>query len=156
MCMGLAAGVGFAKARKLAGKPGKVYVLESDGGMNGGITWEAAMLAAQHNLDNLVLIIDTNGLQAMGRTADILNLDGMVHSLERKVKGFGWVTAEIDGHSFEQITEALDISPAKRPVCIVAKTVKGKGVSFMENQNIWHYKAPEKEEFENAMAELCR
>lgn len=148
MCMGLAAGVGFALAKSLKNEPGTIYVLESDGGMQGGITWEALQIASHHKLKNLVLIIDSNGFQAMGRTKDILGTEDMANRLFN----FGWYVDEIDGHDFNDIEGALDSKP--RPLAIIASTVKGKGVSFMEGQNVYHYKAPSTVEYSDAFREL--
>lgn len=157
MGMGLAAGVGFALAKKLKGETGKVYVLESDGGMNCGTTWEAIMIAAQLKLNNLVLIIDNNGFQAMGK--DILNLDTEKNPLLKKITSFGWETVEVNGHDLVKIHREFLLQKNTLhdfPQCVIAKTTKGKGVSFMENNNEFHYRAPEKEEYELAMKELCQ
>lgn len=147
MSMGLAAGVGFALAKKIKKEEGIVYVLESDGGMQGGIAWEAVQIASQYKLDNLVLIIDDNKLQAMGKTEEILSQA----NLKERLESFGWSVLEIDGHNFEEIEESLKLNP---PRVIIAHTIKGKGVSFMENNNEWHYRAPEKWEYEKALKEL--
>lgn len=156
MCLGLAAGVGFAKSKKLQRKTGRVYVLESDGGMNGGVTTEAVAIAAQQDLDNLVLIIDLNGFQAMGRTSKILDLDGPLTSLYKKMRDYGWAVEEVDGHDLNALAKALDVSPGKRPLAIIARTTKGKGVSFMENDNQWHYAKVNESDYKRAMEELCR
>ena len=150
MCMGLAAGVGFALAKKLKGEEGKVYVLESDGGMQGGITWEAIAIASQHNLDNLVLLVDDNEFQAMGKTNDILDQ----RNLPERIRAFGWFDVQVvDGHDYESIETAI-IFQADRPLCIIFDTIKGKGVSFMERNNLYHYKAPSEEEYKKALQEL--
>jgi len=152
MGFGLPFGVGFALAKKLKKEKGKAFILMSDGEMDIGSTWESALIAAHHKLDNLVVIVDFNGLQAMGKVKEILN----VEPLKDKWTAFGWEVREIDGHNFEEIEKALVILPASegKPMVIIAKTIKGKGVSFMEGENLWHYKAPSKEEYQKALKEL--
>jgi len=152
MGFGLPFGVGFALAKKVKKEKGKVFVLMSDGEMDCGTTWESALIAAHHKLDNLVVIVDFNGLQAMGKVKDILNIE----PLKDKWQAFGWEVREIDGHNFEEIEKALtEPAPEEgKPRAIIARTIKGKGVSFMEGENIYHYKAPSKEEYEEAMNEL--
>jgi len=149
MGFGLPFGVGFALAKKLKKEKGKVFVLMSDGEMQTGSTWESSLIAAHHKLDNLVVIVDFNGLQAMGKVKEILNIE----PLKEKWEAFGWEVREIDGHNFEEIEKSLTL-PSERPVVIIAKTIKGKGVSFMEGDNIWHYKAPSEEEYQKALKEL--
>lgn len=157
MGMGFPAAVGFALAKKLKGEEGTVYCLMSDGELNIGTTWEAAMIAAKHNLTNLVLIVDGNGYQAMGRTEDILAPD-----LENFFNGAGWLPLYVkDGHKHKGIEGILNtatglLSGVKKPKVIIATTIKGKGVSFMENNNIWHYKAPNEQEYFAAKEELCQ
>jgi len=153
MGFGLPFGVGFALAKKIKKEKGKVFILMSDGEMQIGTTWESALIAAHHKLDNLFVIVDFNELQAMGFVKEILNIE----PLKDKWKAFGWEVREIDGHNFEEIEKAL-VGPAlgkDKPVVIIARTIKGKGVSFMENNNEWHYRAPEKDEYDRAMQELC-
>ena len=152
MSMGIAAGVGFALAKKLNNDKSRVYVLESDGGLNGGITWEAAAIAAHHRLDNLIVIIDMNGLQAMGSTSDILNME----PLRDKWKSFGWEVREVNGHNHITIEQALFYPPLYKgkPIVILAKTIKGKGVSFFENNNLYHYKNLTAKEYLLARKEL--
>ncbi len=149
MGFGLPFGVGFALAKKVKREKGKTFVLMSDGEMDCGTSWESALIAAHHKLDNLFVVVDFNGLQAMGRVKEILN----VEPLKDKWQAFGWEVREIDGHNFEEIEKALT-SISDKPVMIIAKTVKGKGVSFMEGDNIWHYKAPSEEEYKKALEEL--
>lgn len=149
MGFGLPFGVGFALAKKLKKEDGKVFVLMGDGEMDSGTTWESALIAAHNKLDNLVVIVDSNGLQAMGKTEEVLALE----PLKEKWKAFNWEAREIDGHNFQQIEEAIQTS-SNKPKMIIARTVKGKGVSFMENDNIWHYKAPSEEEYKKALEEL--
>lgn len=152
MGFGMPFGVGFALAKKLNKEEGKTYVLMSDGEMDCGTTWESALLAAHHKLDNLIVIVDANGLQAMGRVEDILNIE----PLKDKWVAFGWQVLEIDGHNFEEIEKSLTSSPlqAEKPTIIIAKTIKGKGVSFMEGDNLYHYKGLSDEEYQKALKEL--
>lgn len=143
---------GMAMANKLDNDPGRVYVLLGDGEIQEGIIWEAAMSAAHYKLDNLVGILDNNGLQIDGKNEDVMS----VAPVAAKFEAFGWNVIEIDGHDFEQILDAF--KKAKeckgKPTMIIAKTVKGKGVSFMENQAGWHGKAPDEEQTKQAVAEL--
>ncbi len=152
MGFGLPFGVGFALAKKIKKEKGKAFVLMSDGEMQIGTTWESALIAAHNKLDNLVVIVDFNGFQAMGRVEDILKIE----PLKDKWKAFGWEVREIDGHNFEEIEKAL-VAPQshnEKPIVIIARTIKGKGVSFMEGDNMWHYKAPSEEEYQKALKEL--
>ncbi|MCM2279282.1 MAG: transketolase [Oligoflexia bacterium] len=149
---GLSIGAGIAFAHRVL-KPSsqRVVCLLSDGDCNEGSVWEAAMFAAHHRLGNLTVVVDANGLQGFGKTTEVLN----VEPLPRKWDTFGFDTIEIDGHDFEAIRDALTmtISP-DRPRCIVARTIKGKGVSFMENRLEWHYKPMEREHYTQVLAEL--
>ncbi len=149
MGMGLPAAVGFAMAKKLKGEEGKVYCLMSDGELQIGTTWEALMIAAQHKLDNLVIIVDFNGFQAMGMTEDILSL----RDIKMKFASFGIWEMKVDGHNFSDIEKAFEISETGSRA-IIAITTKGKGVSFMEGNNLYHYKAPSEEEYLKAKEEL--
>ena len=149
MGFGLPFGVGFALAKKVKKEKGKVFVLMGDGEMQIGTTWESALIAAHHKLNNLVVIVDFNGLQAMGKVKDILN----VEPLKDKWQAFGWETLEIDGHNFEEIEKSL-LSPSEKPIAVIAKTIKGKGVSFMEGENLYHYKMLSEEEYKKALKEL--
>jgi transketolase len=146
--MGIAAGVGFALAKKLKGEQGRIYVLESDGAMQGGITWEAALIAAHHQLNNLVVFVDSNRLQAMGKTDSILSL----FPLEEKWRSFGWDVREINGHNFEAIENAILAPLTEKPLVIICHTVKGRGVPEWEGNNLWHYKAPNEAEYKEALA----
>ena len=152
MGFGLPFGVGFALSKKIKKEEGKIYVLMSDGEMDCGTTWESVLIAAHHKLDNLVVIVDFNGLQAMGRVKDILNIE----PLKDKWQAFGWEVREIDGHNFKEIEKALAESAPEegKPRVIIARTIKGKGVSFMEGNNLYHYKAPSDEEYRKALKEL--
>lgn len=149
---GLSMGVGMAIAAKHDNRNYKVFVLMSDGECDEGSVWEAAMFAAHHKLDNLIAIIDYNKLQAFGRVEDVLSLE----PFKDKWTAFGWAVKEIDGHNFSEIEGALARVPfiKNKPSVIIAHTVKGKGVSFMENQLAWHYKSPNKEQLEVALKEL--
>lgn len=125
---------GIAKGMKLMGKPGHVYVIAGDGEMNEGSMWEAALFCAHHKLNNLTLIIDANGFQAMGRTDEVMGLEPLVPKLE----AFGFVSAECDGHDVGALRRHL-LFKAHKPKALIARTVKGKGVSFMEDTNAYHY-----------------
>lgn len=149
MTYGLPFGVGFALAKKWKREKGTIYVIESDGGMQGGQTWEAIQIAAQHKLNNLVLIVDDNSLQAMGPTKNILN----IHPLDKKLKAFGWDVRKINGHNFTQIEKTLSVK-TKKPLAIIAKTIKGYPISFMSGNNIFHYKNLSKQEYLTASKEL--
>ncbi|MBW4827703.1 MAG: transketolase [Clostridiaceae bacterium] len=149
---GLAAANGMALAGKLDNKDYKVYALIGDGEAQEGIIWEAAMFAAHYKLDNLIVFLDHNGLQIDGKNEDIMNIE----PVDEKFKAFGWHVISIDGHAFEEIFNAIDEAKKVegKPTIIIAKTIKGKGVSYMEDQVGWHGKAPSKEEAEKAMEEL--
>lgn len=148
MGFGLPFGVGFALSKKIKKEKGRVFVLMSDGEMDCGTTWESALIAAHHNLDNLTVIVDANSLQAMGKVEEILN----TNPLGKKWRSFGWKVKEINGHNFEEIEKSL--VKEDRPTVIIAHTIKGKGVSFMENNNLYHYKAPSEEEYRLALEEI--
>ncbi len=150
MGFGLPFGVGFALAKKIKKEKGKAYVLMSDAEMQIGTTWESALIASHHKLDNLSVIIDFNQLQAMGKVKDILNIE----PLKDKWRAFGWEVLEINGHDFNEIEKALTKSSGGKPTVVIAKTIKGKGVSFMEGNNLYHYKAPSEEEYQRALKEL--
>ena len=151
MGFGLPFAVGFALAKKIKEEKGKAFVLMSDGEMDCGTTWESALIGAHHKLDNLVAIVDFNGLQAMGKVEEILNIE----PLKNKWQAFGWEVREIDGHNFEEIEKALtEPTTEEKPLVVIAKTIKGKGVSFMEGINLYHYKAPSDEEYQQALKEL--
>lgn len=149
---GFSVACGMAMASKLDNAPWRVYALLGDGECQEGIIWEAAMSAAHYKLDNMVAFLDYNGLQIDGNTDDVMSLGSIVD----KFKSFGWNVIEIDGHDFDQIFAALDMakSTVEKPTMIVAKTIKGKGVSFMENQAGWHGNAPSDEHLSIALEEL--
>ncbi|MBE0429750.1 MAG: transketolase [Thermoleophilia bacterium] len=148
---GLSISIGMALATRLDSLPGHIFTLLGDGESQEGQVWEAAMAAAQYRLDNLTAIIDVNGLQIDGHTRDVMN----VEPLAAKYEAFGWTSRDIDGHDLEQVIDSLQWSrTVAGPVAIVARTVKGKGVSFMENEAGWHGKAPSPEQERQALAEL--
>ena len=149
---GFSASVGMAIAGKLDQNPGRVYVLLGDGELQEGLVWEAAMAAAHYKLDNMVVIVDWNGLQIDGKNEDVMT----VTPVDEKFKSFGFHVISINGHSFGEIEAALaEARKTKgKPTAIVAKTIKGKGVSFMEDNYGWHGKAPNEEEARKAVAEL--
>lgn len=149
---GLSAAVGMAIAGKMDSAAYRVYALMGDGEIEEGQIWEAAMSAAKYKLDNLCGIVDVNGLQIDGRTADVMPSE----PLDAKFAAFGWNVIKADGHDFDSLRAALAAAKAEkgRPSVILAKTVKGKGVSFMENDPGWHGKAPNAEQYEQAMTEL--
>ena len=150
---GLSIAAGTALARQLDARPGRVFVLLSDGECNEGSVWEAAMFGAGRKLDNLIAIVDYNKLQAMGRSNEVTALA----PLADKWRAFGWGTREIDGHDMDAIVRALDDVPfaAGQPSAIVAHTVKGKGVSFMEDDLEWHYRPPNDDDLARALRELA-
>ncbi|MBI4063354.1 MAG: transketolase [Elusimicrobia bacterium] len=149
---GLSIGCGVALAAKRKADSYRTFVLLSDGECDEGSIWEAALFAPHHRLDNLVAIIDYNKIQSLGRVDEILNLE----PFGAKWESFGWSVREIDGHDFNQIESTLSSVPFEpgKPSCIVAHTVKGKGVGFMENTVLWHYRSPNDEEMRQALSEL--
>jgi len=150
---GFSVGVGLALAAKLNGTDQKVYALVGDGEINEGPIWEGTLFAAHHQLNNLLLIVDQNRFQAMGKTDEIMRLG----SLQKKFEAFGFQAITIDGHDQEQIDHAIAelwASPSRSPKAIIAETVKGKGVSFMENNNAWHYTRLNADTYAKALAEL--
>ena len=149
---GISAAVGMAIAGKLDGAPYRVYALLGDGEVEEGEVWEAAMSAAKYGLDNLCAIVDVNGLQIDGRTADVMPSE----PLDAKFAAFNWHAIRVDGHDLDALRAAFaEARQVKgQPTVLIAKTVKGKGVSFMENDAGWHGKAPNAEQYEKAVAEL--
>jgi transketolase len=149
---GLSLGLGMAFAGRIQGHGYRVYVLMSDGECNEGSVWEAAMLAPIHKLDNVVAIIDYNKWQATGRSNEVMALA----PLRQKWESFGWSAYEVDGHDLDALVSAVRNVPDQtgKPIAIIAHTVKGKGVSFMEDDNNWHYRIPNAEELRQARMEL--
>ncbi len=147
---GISVAVGMALGFKLKKMPNKVYAIVGDGEIQEGICWEAFMAAAHYKLDDLTVFIDKNGLQIDGTTDEVMSLG----DLKAKMEAFGFATDVIDGHDFDQILTALDKFTEGKPHCIIANTIKGKGVSFMENAVGWHGKAPNAEQLEQARKDL--
>lgn len=148
---GLSAANGFAISRKLDKIDSKIYVMIGDGESQEGIIWEAAMFAAHHKLNNIIAILDHNGLQIDGAVCDVMNIEPIAD----KWKAFGWNVLEIDGHDIPQIIAAFkSTSSTEKPSIIIARTIKGKGVSFMENVVDFHGKALSKEQMKKALKEL--
>lgn len=147
---GLSYAVGIALACKIDKSPNKVYALVGDGESEEGSIWEAIMSAAHYGLDNLTIIVDRNHLQAMDDTDKILSLGDM----EAKAHAFGLDAITINGHNFDEINRALDKEHKDKPMMVVADTIKGKGISFMENVPIWHYRLPDDDEIEVALKDL--
>lgn len=151
---GISAAVGMAMAGKLDKKNYRVYVILGDGELQEGQVWEASMAAAHYKLDNLTAFLDYNGLQIDGKITDVMSPE----PIAGKFEAFGWNVLKIDGHDIESIIEAANQSENAdgKPTMIIASTVKGKGVSFMENQAGWHGSAPNKEQRDRAMEELSK
>jgi len=145
---GLPYGLGIAMSRKKHGAKGRVFVVMSDGECDEGTTWESAMLANHHNLDNLVVIVDRNKIQSLTFTEDTLKLEPFAD----KWIAFGWQTETLDGHDYSLL--AKSIASQTRPKCIIADTIKGKGVDFMENSVLWHYKSPSSDDVTKAFDQL--
>lgn len=149
---GLPFGTGRALAAKRLQKDWKVFVMLSDGELDEGSNWEAILFAPQHRLDNLVAIIDYNKIQSLGLVSEVMEL----HPLADKFRAFRWAVREIDGHDHSQIRDVLGSAPWEpgRPSVVIAHTVKGKGVDFMEDKLLWHYSSPKPEQLESALAQL--
>ena len=147
--MGMATGMAYAD--KIQKKDGRVYLVLSDGEMQEGSTWEAMMMAANLGLGNLVAFLDLNDLQGLGRTSET---HPHFYPVLEKVRAFGWETVEVNGHDASAVYDAVKSRQGKQPFFVVGKTVKGKGVSYMEHVAIWHYRSPSKEEYQRALAEL--
>ena len=149
---GMSAACGMALSAKISGKDYRVYAALGDGEIQEGQIWEASMFAAHYKLDNLCIVVDNNNLQIDGKITDVMN----PNPIDEKFKAFGFEVMVIDGHDFEQIEAAYQKARATKgkPFAIVAKTVKGKGVSFMENQASWHGTAPNQEQYDMAVKEL--
>ena len=149
---GLSIGNGMAFTAKATGRPWRTVVMMSDGEQGEGTVWEAAGFAAHHRLDNMLAIVDFNKMQALGNTHEILDLE----PLDARWRAFGWSVRRVDGHDMAAVVAALDAFPFEpgKPSMIIADTVKGKGISFMESSLLWHYRCPDPKEFEAAMQEL--
>lgn len=148
-------GTGIAYAKKLQGLGGRVFVLMGDGECNEGSVWEAAMFAVRFSLSNLILIVDRNRLQSYGSDEQVLNMGDMAE----KFRAFGCRTIEVDGHdhaALEKVFSQAGAGADTRPTAVIAHTVKGKGVSFMENRLEWHFKSPNEEQLARALEELSR
>ena len=152
----LGQGVGMAAGIALAGKKAKlgyrIFVIVGDGECDEGSVWEMVLFSRQQKLNNLTMIIDCNRLQALGKTSDILDM----LDFKAKFEAFGWSVQSVDGHNHDELREALKTVDENKPMCIIAKTIKGKGVSFMENNNLWHYRDPQGNDYDNAVNELER
>ena len=149
---GLSVAVGMALAGKLDKRNYRVYCLLGDGEIEEGEVWEAAMSANKYKLDNLCVIVDNNNLQIDGSIEEVMSS----YPIDEKFKSFGFQIIKIDGHNIEEIKSAFEVAKnvKEKPLCIIAKTIKGKGVSFMENKVEWHGKAPNEEQYKIAMEEL--
>lgn len=149
---GLSIATGMALAANRDGKAYRIFALLSDGECDEGSIWEPALFAPQHKLDNLIAIIDYNKIQSLGAVKDVIDLE----PLSEKWRAFGWAVHEIDGHDLAEIDKVFSQIPFRPgcPSCVIAHTIKGKGVSFMENQLLWHYRSPQGEELDAALAEL--
>lgn len=147
---GFPIGVGMAMARKFKSEPGEIYVLMSDGECQEGTTWESALIASKYKLDNFHLIIDHNKIQATNYIENILPLD----DLKNKFESFGFNAVYVDGHSIPDLVREISYRSDKKPRVIIADTIKGKGISFMENRPEWHAKKPSREQIQKALEEL--
>ena len=146
---GLPFGIGLALAKKKQGSNANVIVVISDGELNEGTTWESALFASHHNLSNLTVVIDRNRIQSLGFTEDVIRLE----SVSKKWESFNWLVKEIDGHDYSQILNSLE-NKSEKPLCIVANTIKGRGISFMENTIEWHYKSASEQELSVGLTEI--
>jgi transketolase len=148
---GLSMAVGMAYAEKVRGNGGNVFCVLSDGEVQEGSTWEATMMASSFGLSNLVAFVDNNDFQSLGRTSET---HPSFYPLVEKYRAFGWETQEVDGHDSSAIFRAIREREGEGPFMLVCRTTKGKGVSYMENVPIWHYRSPSPDEFKQALAEL--
>jgi len=147
----LPVGCGIALAAKRKNQNFKTFVLISDGELDEGSNWESILFAPQHKLDNLALIIDYNKIQSLGTVNQVLNLE----PLTKKFEAFNWEYIEIDGHNHQEIYNSLkELKPNGRPKVIIAHTIKGKGVEYMENTLLWHYKSPSETEYLKAISQI--
>lgn len=150
---GLGMATGMVYAERLKGTDTRVYVVLSDGECQEGSTWEAAMMAANLRLGNLIALVDYNDFGGLERMSEG---HPAFHPLMGKFAAFGWVTFQVDGHNSRAISTVLSACAMRdRPTCLICETVKGKGVSYMEHNNLWHYRSPSPEEYEQAMLELA-
>ncbi|MFQ3671446.1 MAG: transketolase [Verrucomicrobiia bacterium] len=147
---GLNVGVGMALAARIQGRSYRTFVVVSDGECNEGSTWEAAMFAPAHHLNHLTVLVDYNKWQATGRSEEIL----AIKPLQDKWTAFGWDAVEVDGHDLESLIREVSLIHPKKPRALIAHTIKGKGVSFMQDDNNWHYRSPTEEEVRLAEKEL--
>lgn len=147
---GLSIGVGMAIANRNTKNPGRIFVLLGDGECNAGSVWEAVMLAAHLKLTNITAIVDFNKLQGFGRTDEVINQE----NLAERWQAFNWETYQTDGHDLDKLEKIFNL-PQSGPKAIIAHTVKGKGISFMEDKLEWHYKSPNKEQYQQAVKELA-
>ena len=150
---GLSIAVGIALAERGRRRDGVIYTLMSDGEVQEGSTWEAVLLASSLELANIVAFVDNNDLQSFGRTS---HTHPSFYPLAAKFEAFGWETVELDGHDSPALFQAVTCRAGDRPLMVVARTTKGKGVSYMENAPIWHYRSPSRDEYLAAIAELER
>lgn len=149
---GISVACGMALSAKISNKPYRVYTILGDGEIQEGMVWEAAMFAAHNKLDNLIAVVDNNGLQIDGNIADVCS----PYPIDEKFKAFGWHVITMNAHDFDEIEKAFNeaVSIKDKPVVIIQNSIKGKGVSYMENQAGWHGKAPNADEYKKAMEEL--
>jgi transketolase len=147
---GLPIAVGMALAAKADGRDTRVYCLLSDGECDEGSNWEAILFAPHHKLDNLIAVVDYNKIQSFGHVSEVLELE----PFSAKWQAFGWHTMEIDGHDIRALEGAFDFGRPGRPTAVIANTIKGKGVGFMENKLEWHYRSPSNEQLQTALAEV--
>ena len=149
---GLPFGVGISLRRRRQNIPGRIVVVMSDGELDEGTTWESLLVASHHHLENLVVLVDRNGLQSLEETEETLALE----PLTRKFEAFGWDVKIVDGHNHEDIAHAMAVNTeSDKPLAIIGETTKGKGVSFMENEVKWHYRPPNYEELAAALREVA-
>jgi len=148
---GLTISVGMAYADKVKGDDRSLFVIISDGELQEGSTWEALMIAPSLGIKNLIAFVDLNDFQSLGRTSEI---HPNFYPILEKIQSFGWEGKEVDGHNTQEIYEAIKNRKGDKPYMLVCRTVKGKGVSFMENTPIWHYRSPNAEEYKQALSEL--
>ena len=147
---GLPVACGIALYLKKINSKNKVYVVMSDGELDEGSNWEAMLFASHHNLNNLIIIIDYNNLQSLDTVKNTLNLE----PLDKKISSFGLKVFKINGHSHDKLKNTFNKIDKKKPLCVICKTTKGKGVDFMENKILWHYRSPDKKELKIALGKL--